>query len=414
MTVSETARRTATPGLDFNRLWLATATSQVGSAVAYGALPLVAVLALDASTFQVSLLSALSGLAAAVVGVGLGPQIEFHRKRPAMIAADLARFTALASVPLAGVLGALTYAHLCAVAMVSASSELAFNAASSAHLKALVRPEARLTATSRLETTNWTALTAGPPLGGALVSVVGPTFTILIDAVSYLLSALGILSIRSPEPSPPARVEQHWLTNVTAGWRFIFKHPGLRALFLNSLLFGACVLAVSPLETVFMLRDLGLEPWAYGLAMGLSCIGGILGAMCTPPLARRFGERAVLLGAGCLRAAWILPIALAPAGMGGLVVITAANFGLLFSAGIFNPTFVAYRLRESGDDHVARVHAAWLVTTRTVIPLGVLAAGALAAATSPRTAIAVAGGVLLLSSVLLPWRASVTKNPTCE
>jgi MFS family permease len=393
---------------------LATAASQAGSAVAYGALPLVAVLVLDASAFQVSLLSALSGLAAAAVGIGLGPRIEFRPKRPAMIAADMVRFATLASVPLAGVLDGLTYAHLCAVAMVSASSELAFNAASSAHLKALVRPEARLTATSRLETTNWTALTAGPPLGGALVSAVGPTFTIAIDAVSYLLSALGIRSIRSPEPPPPSRVEQHWLANVTAGWRFIFRHPGLRALFLNSLLFGACVLAVSPLETVFMLRDLGLEPWAYGLAMGLSCVGGILGAMCTPPLAQRFGERAVLLGTGSLRTVWILLIALAPAGVGGLLVITAANFGLLFSAGIFNPTFVAYRLRESGDEHVARVHAAWLVTTRTVIPLGVLAAGALAAATSPRTAIAVAGGVLLLSSGLLPWRSTVTKNPTCE
>ncbi|SDK30153.1 Predicted arabinose efflux permease, MFS family [Nocardioides sp. YR527] len=414
MTVSETARRSAAPGRDFNRLWLATATSQAGSTIAYGALPLVAVLVLDSSTFQVSLLAALSGFAAAAAGIRLGPWIEYRHKRPTMIGADLIRFTAMLSIPAAGLADRLTYPHLCVVGVLAATCELAFTAASGAHLKALVAPEARLTATSRLETTFWTTFTAGPPIGGALVSVAGPTLTVLVDALTYLLSALGIRSIRTPEPQPPTRKPQHWLAEVTAGWRYILARRDLRSLFLNAALFGSGVIATSPLQLVLTLRVLGMEPWMYGVAMGVPCLGGILGAMCAPRLTNRLGERAVLLGSGVARTLWTIPIAFTPTGPVGFAWFTAANFGLILCAGVFNPTFAAYRMRETADDHMSRVQAAWSITMKVAQPVGVLAAGALAAATSPRTAIAVAGGVLLLSSALLPWRRTVTKTPTCE
>ena len=411
MTAAELETSTR-PGRDFDRLWLATATSQAGSTIAYGALPLVAVLVLDSSTFQVSLLAALSGFAAAAAGIRLGPWIEYRHKRPTMVGADLLRFAAMLSIPAAGFLDALTYVHLCVVGVISASSELAFTAASGAHLKALVRPEARLTATSRLETTFWTTFTAGPPIGGALVSAVGPTLTVLIDAMTYLLSALGIRSIRTAEPEPPTRKPQHWLAEVSAGWRYILARRNLRALFLNAALFGSCVIATSPLQAVLTLRELGMEPWMYGIAMGLPCLGGILGAMCTPRLTSRLGERTVLLGSGVARTLWTVLIAFTPTGPIGFLWFTAANFGLILCAGVFNPTFAAYRMRETADDHMSRVQAAWSITMKVAQPAGVLAAGALAAATSPRVAIAVAGGVLLLSSGLLPWRADVSKTAT--
>lgn len=412
MIVPEAARAATAPGRDFNRLWLATATSQAGSSIAYGALPLVAVLVLGSSTFQVSLLAALSGFAAAAAGVRLGPWIEHHRKRPTMIGADLIRFAALLSIPAAGLLGVLTYAHLCVAGILAATCELAFTAASGAHLKALVAPEARLTATSRLETTFWTTFTAGPPIGGALVSAVGPTLTVLIDALTYLLSALGIGSIRTSEPEPPTRRPQPWLAEASAGWRYIFARPNLRALFLNAALFGSGVIATSPLQAVLTLRVLGMEPWMYGVAMGVPCVGGILGALSAPRLTSRLGERAVLLGSGVARTLWTVPIAFTPTGPLGFAWFTAANFGLILCAGVFNPTFATYRMRETADDHMSRVQAAWSITMKVAQPVGVLAAGALAAAAGPRTAIAVAGGVLLLSSVLLPWRAEDEKTPT--
>src|SRR5689334_15220267 len=114
-------------------------------------MPLVAVLVLKVPSFQVSLLAALGGLAAAVLALPAGPWIEFRRKRPAMIGADLARAVAVISVPVAALAGVLTYAQLCVVAVVQAVGVIVFNAASGSHLKALVSAEDRATANGRFE-----------------------------------------------------------------------------------------------------------------------------------------------------------------------------------------------------------------------------------------------------------------------
>lgn len=248
---------------DFARLWRAYAASELGTAVAMGALPLAAILVLRAPDLQVSLLAALAGVTSAVLALPLGPWIEYRPKRPTMIGADLLRFAALGSVPLAAALGVLTYAQLCAVTVIQAMGTIAFAAASAAHLKALVPREQRITATSRLEATFWTATSAGPPIGGVLVSWLGVTASLAVDAVSFLLSAVGIRALRGAEPPPPARrTDHHWLRELTAGWRYIFRHRSLRALFWNAVVFGGCLVASSPLLTVFIIRDLGFSPFS--------------------------------------------------------------------------------------------------------------------------------------------------------
>ena len=128
--------------------------------------------------------------------------------------------------------------------------------------------------------------------------------------------------------------------------------------------------------------------------------------MCTPRLTRRFGDRTVLLTFGVLRTLWLGILPLAPVGTTGLVVIIVADFLLLFSAGVFNPTFVTHRMRATADTHMSRVTTAWSISSRTVQPLFIVAGGALAAATSPRFALATAAIVLLTSGLLLPWRAN--------
>jgi MFS family permease len=169
-------------GADYRRLWGAFGVSELGSAVGSGAVPLIAIRALDASGLQVSLLAALSGVAAAVIALPLGPWIEFRRKRPTMIGVDLLRFGALGSVPVAAVAGVLTYTQLCLVAVVQTAGAIAFTAASGAHLKALVPPALRAEANGRFESTVWTAISVGPPIGGALISWFGTTVTVGVDA----------------------------------------------------------------------------------------------------------------------------------------------------------------------------------------------------------------------------------------
>ena len=391
---------------DFLRLWTAFGASQVGSAVGYGALPLVAILVLGASTFQVTALAALAGLASASIALRLGPFVEFHRKRPVMVAADLLRFVALGSVPLAAALDLLTFAQLCVVAVVATACDITFTAAGSAHLKGLVPASLRLAANSRLEATVWACSTVATPLGGVLVSVLGATVTMGVDAVSYLLSALGVRAIRRPEPAPPARDASRPRTgDLTAGWSYILGHRGLRALFWNAMLFGGALMVTSSLLAVFMLRDLELAAWQYGVAMGAAGAGGIAGAACAPALTRRLGPRRVLMTFGVARTLSLGLLPLAPPGALGWVVVAVAELLLLFCAGVFNPAFATYRMRATDDAVMSRVTMAWSMSAKLAQPLCIVLGGVLATATTTRTALAVAAGALVLSGLLLPWRA---------
>jgi len=390
-------------GRDFRRLWAAFAVSAFGSAISSGALPLVAVLALDVSTFQVSLLAALSTLVGAALALPMGDFIEQRRKRPVMITSDVLRFAALASVPIAAVFDVLTYTQLCIVGVVQAAGLIAFTAASGAHLKALVPAAGRGEANSKFEQTTWMTFAVGPPIGGALVSMVGATASLAVDAVSFLLSAIGVRRIQQPEPEPVARTEKR---DITAGWRYILRHHGLRALFWNSQIFGGPVMMISPLLTVLMLRDLKLEPWSYGVVLGVSSLGGIIGARLAPPLTRRLGLHKMLLLFGVLRAPWLLPLPFAPSGLPGLVWLTVAEGGLLVAAGAFNPSFATYRMEVTEDRYMARVLTSWSISSRCVQPAFMALGGALAAVMGLRGAMIVAGVLCLGSAVVLPWRSA--------
>ncbi|MET8165853.1 MFS transporter [Streptomyces sp. NPDC005329] len=398
-------------GEDFRRLWGAYGVSAAGSAVAMGALPLVAVLVLRSSAFQVSLLTALSAVASVVIALPLGVRIEHQYKRPVMITADLARCAALVSVPVAAAFGALTFAHLCVVGVLQTAASVAFDAASGAHLKALVLPEHRLRANSLFETTNWISVSAGPPVGGLLVGVLGPTTTMAVDAASFLGSALGIRRIRRPEPAPSAPgAAAHLGRDIAAGWQYILRHPGLRPLFYNSLLFGGSLMMTSPLMAVLMLRDLGLAPWQYGLALGLPCLGGVLGSRLTPPLTRRFGQRRILLLSGVARTLWTILLPLAPSGALGVFTIVAADFGLLFAAGVFNPSFTTYRMEATQDTFMSRVGTSWSVSSKTCQAAFMIAGGLIADAAGVRGALLIAGVLCMASALLLPWRKSGTST----
>ncbi|GAA2648722.1 MFS transporter [Paractinoplanes durhamensis] len=390
---------------DFRRRWAAYAASEFGTALGYSALPIVAVLVLDVSDFRVSLLTVLAGVVSAVVALPLGPWIEHHRKLPTMVATDLLRFAVVLSVPVAAWFGVLAYWQLCLVAVVEMAAGLAFSSAGVAQLRTMVPAEHRAEANGRFETTLWTANAVGPPVGGVLISWLGATVTMVLDAVSFLVSALTLRGLKNPEPAPPVRnAEHHWLRDLTEGWRFIFRHRGLTALFWNSMIFGGCLMAMVPLLTVFVLRDLGFSAWQYGLITGVSSVAGIAGSMLVKPLRRRIGEHRTLLFGGVGRNLWVILVPLAPANAVGLVMLTVSEFLLVLFAGMFSPTFATYRMNATDDAHMSRVVLAWSITNKVVQPACIAAAGALAAVTSARTALIVVAAVLLSGIAFLPWR----------
>ncbi|HEY4456315.1 MAG TPA: MFS transporter [Pseudonocardiaceae bacterium] len=396
-------------GRQFGWLWAAYAVSAYGSGIGFGAFPLIAILVLHAGPAEVAGLSSAGLAVGAVLAIPLGPWVEFRRKRPVMIAMDLTRFAALLSVPAAYALGLLTFGQLLVVSVVVAAAKIAFNAASGAHLKSLVAPEHLLLANARFESTTWTATVVGPPLGGAAIGVLGPVVTMLADAVSYLLSALGIRAITWPEPVPErTTTTRSRRADLLDGWRHILTNPLLRRLFGNSLPVNGLIMVGEPLMSILMLNQLGFAPWQFGLAFALPCLGGLLGARLSRRLVPRFGQRRILLVAGSLRVCWPIGLAFVQPGIGGLLLVMAMQFGLVTCIGVYNPVLATYRLEQAGTQRVARVLSAWSISTSTSIAALTALWGLLAELTSPRFGVAIAGILILATPLLLPRKSDVT------
>jgi MFS family permease len=390
-------------GRQFGWLWAAYAVSAYGSGFGFGAFPLIAILVLHAGPAEVSVLAAAGLAAGAAVAVPLGPWVEFRRKRPVMIAMDLTRFAAMLSVPVAFALGWLSFGQLLIVSVIVAAARIAFNAASGACLKELVRPEDLLVANGRFESTTWTATMVGPPLGGAAIGLFGPVTTVLADAVSYLLSAAGIRAIGGTEPRP-VRTEAARLRagDLLDGWRYTLTHRALRSLFFNVMLVNGLIMATAPLLAVLMLGRLGFRPWQYGLAFAAPCVGGLLGSRLARRLVARFGSREVMLTAGTLRAGWLLGLAFIRPGVAGIILVIAVQFGLVTCCGVFNPVLATYRLEQITAGRVARTLSAWSVSSSATTAAMTALWGLLASVTSLRTAIAIAGLLILTTPLLLP------------
>jgi MFS family permease len=324
-----------------------------------------------------------------------------------MVATDLVRFAALMSIPVAFAFGRLGFAQLVVVSVVVAAATIAFTAAAGAYLKALLPPEDLLVANSRFESTTWSATMVGPPLGGAAIGLFGPVTTVTADAVSYLLSALGIRAIGGTEPRP-ARTGAGRLRagDLLEGWRHILTHRTLRPLFLNAILVNGLIMAAEPLLAVLLVGSLGFAPWQYGLVFALPCLGGLVASRLARPLVARFGRQRVLFTSGALRACWPLGLAFVQPGAAGIVLVVGVQFAVVTCCGLYNPVLATCRLDHTDPERVARTLTAWSVSSSAAIATLTALWGVLATVTGPRTAIAAAGVLLLTTPLLLPRRGT--------
>ncbi|MFI6445707.1 MFS transporter [Kitasatospora sp. NPDC050543] len=391
------------PDSDFRLLLAAATVSKLGTAVSSLALPLVAVLALHCSAGQVGLLAMLSTVAFLLIGLPVGAWVDRLPKRPVMIAADLVRAALLASVPAAWLLGCLTFTRIALVVVLTGAATVFFDVAALSNLPAVVGRAGLNRANAHLVTADAATQVGGRAAGGFLVALVSSPVAVLVDAISYLGSALLLLRIRRPEPvtspRPAGATGRGLVGEVRDGLRFVLGDPLLRPIALA----GACTnLSIQLCQTVLPVlfaRSLNLPNGVLGLFFALGGVGVFLGSLLARPLARRLGAGRVL---------WLMGLAVAPLGVlvalvdRGPLLWCAAGAWLLttLKVGIDNVIKVSFRQHVTPDHLLGRMNATMRFLLTGALTAGAALAGLLATVASLRAALW--AGALGLAVVWVP------------
>jgi MFS family permease len=307
----------------FLRVWTAATISIFGSLITRMALPFVAILVLSAGPIEVAVLRSLDLVAALLVGLVAGAWVDRLRRRPVLIWADLGRAMLLLSLPLTFVLGALSLWQLFAVTILTAVLTTFFDAADNAYLPSIVRQEELMEANSALAASGSAAEFTAFGISGFLIQALTAPVAILVDAATFLVSAVLLASIRRPESAPPPVADRRpVLLEIREGVAIVARDPVLRALAIAQMsqhvlwgVFGATYL-------LFAFEDLALGPAAIGLIAGAGGFGSLLGALVVGRATRRWGIGRTAIAALVLASVGNAFVPLAPAG----VPLIAAGF----------------------------------------------------------------------------------------
>lgn len=382
---------------DFRLLLLGQTTSQLGAQVSAVAIPLLAVLTLHASTFELGLLTASGTLAFAVIGLPAGAWVDRWRRRRLLVISDLARTALLASVPLAALLGVLTITQLIVVSLLVGVARVFFDVGYQSYLPTVIGRGNLLTGNSAMEAIRACGQVAGPGLGGWLVALIGAANVVLVQAGAFAVSAVSLLTIRTREPETPPRQQRSSLRNeIKAGVRFLATHQLLRATAITSTAGNFAFAIASAVNVVFLVRDVRLSPTALGIVLAVGSVTAMAGATLTPRLARRFGETRVV---------WLVlavtgPIALLGplAGPGWLVVLSAIGIAAgEFGQIVYAITNVSLRQRLCPERMLGRVNATMRFAMMTPFPAGAVLGGVLGELLGARLTLLIAGMIIALS-----------------
>ncbi|MDF3289897.1 MFS transporter [Streptomyces silvisoli] len=361
----------------FLHYWSANAVDLVGSGVTQVALPLVAVVALHASVWQVALLSFAQKLPPLLVSLPAGALADRHRKHPVMVGAAVAGGAVFLLVPLADVTGRLSMGLLYGVALVSAVAEVFGSTARISFLPSLLPRSRLLEANSKLGGINSLADSAGAQLGGALVTVLGAAHAICLDVASYLACALLLTRIRTPEPAMARSTRNTtFRAEIAEGMRYVWSHSTIRSLVLAATAYVAVMAFLSTLWSVYLLRQLHYSSAALGATLSVAALGGFCGALVVRRVVARYGPVRVMLTALALAPFTEVPLLLATPGRAWQVAVGVGMFVQLGCAVVQGST--QRTIRQAVCDPA--LQGRMLATSRWVVygsqPVAALLAGA--------------------------------------
>ena len=415
-------RRSLWRHADFRKIWTAATVSLMGSSVSQIAIPFIAAFVLRSSPLEVALLGAIEMTPFIIFALPAGAWLDRVRRRPVLIAGDLGRCLALATIPIAYAAGALTIWQLYAVAFVTGFLTVLFDVADQSYLPALVDREDLVQGNAKLSLSQSSAQIVGPGLGGSLVGLVGAPFAVAVDALSFLVSGSLISLIRKPEAKPERRLAEDGShtslrQEIGEGLRYVLGNRHLRMIAAStatSNLGSSLAFSVFP---IFVYVELGLKAELVGLVMGLGSFGLLLGAAAASPLTKRFGVGPMIVASMFINGPGIIMIALMPPDpLVGGVLLLASGFVTGLSTIIYNVNQVSFRQAITPLEMQGRMNATMRFVVWGVMPVGSLAGGLLASFLPIRTTILI--GALIGSTAFLwvffsPVR-SLREMPTGE
>jgi len=386
---------------DFRVLLTSQGISSLGDGVSFAALPLL-VLALTGSGFAMGIVGALQTLPDLFLGMVAGAIADRSDRKRMMFLADLGRAGLTALIPISVALGGPTMAVILLVAAPTSILRSFFLAGYTASVPALVGRSQVGRANSYFEAIYSAGYIIGPAIAGVLAATIGPGPTLAIDALSFALSALGLLFVRRDLRAPVDRPRRRLLTEIREGIDFIAADPTLRTVIL---FWGATSILLAPLVTalaVHVTRDLGEPPSVLGLILASYGVGTVLGSLMT---ARRIGRGRVaeiLLGGNLVIGLALVVVAVS--------VATPLQVAAAFVAGIAQSmvlvTYITLRTAYSPDDLLGRIGSTARSISLGLQPVGLLVGGALIDLTSGSTTIAIIGvAVATISLVFAPIAA---------
>lgn len=385
---------------DFRRFWAADALSQVGTRISGLALPLLAVLTLHASTFEVSMVKTLQTAAFLLLGLQAGAWCDRRRNRPVMILADAGRVVALGSIPLAAAFGTLTMAHVFVAVFTTGVMTVFFDVAHQSYLPRLVAKDQLVEGNAKLRANMSVAGVAAPSLSGALVQWFTAPVAILLDALTYLWSALWLRSINTVEPAPVRSSERSMRTEIVEGVRFVLRHSILRATALGSATLGLFQSAHLAIVIVFLVRDVGLSAGVIGLLSSFGVVGALLAVFLARRLADRVGAARLLWTAAVANGGFQLLFPLTRPGW-ELVFYLTALFGTSVSITFLTIMQASVQQALCPTDLLGRMNATVNFLFWSAATLGSTLAGAAATFIGLRSTLWIAASGVLLSAVWL-------------
>ncbi|HEX6500674.1 MAG TPA: MFS transporter [Micromonosporaceae bacterium] len=398
---------------DFRQLFAADTVSQLGTQVSLLALPLVAVVALKATPFEVGVLTAAETLAFLLVGLPAGAWVDRMRRRNVLLAGDIGRALVLGSVPLAWWAGVLTMPQLYAVALLSGVLTVFFEVAYQSYLPHLVGREHLVEGNAKLEAVRGTNQIAGPTVAGLVIQWLTAPFAVAVNAVTFLCSAMFVGLIRKREQKPERTPDAHLGREIMEGLRFVLGNRMLRSIAMctgSSNLFSA---VTASMWVLLLARNLHLSAGMIGLVSSVASIGGLIGAFTATRVSRRLGQGPTIWVSIAVTAPFALPVPFAQRGW----LLWAAALGMAvwsWGAVVYNITQVSFRQGLCPERLLGRMNATMRFLVWGTMPLGGFLGGVLGqfVGVRPTLLIGAVGGLFAFLPVLLSPLRSLRELPS--